>query len=47
MGTGYYFLRLKRPELEADHPPLSNVEVKNKWSYISAPPIRVVSVASN
>jgi len=29
---------LRRPEHGADHSPPPNVEVKNEWSYISAPP---------
>jgi len=30
-------LGIKRPGLEADHSPPSNVEVKNVWSYTSTP----------
>jgi hypothetical protein len=30
---------LKRPGCEVDHLPLTSSEVKNKWSYTSAPPI--------
>jgi hypothetical protein len=30
---------VKRPGREADHLPLSTAEVKNAWSYTSAPPI--------
>lgn len=28
---------VKRPGREADHLPQTNIEVKNEWSYISAP----------
>jgi hypothetical protein len=31
---------LKRPGREADHTPPSSAEVKNAWSYTSAPPLR-------
>jgi hypothetical protein len=31
------FLAVKRPRRDVDHPPLSNVVVKNKWSYTSTP----------
>jgi hypothetical protein len=29
---------------EADHLPLSNVEVRNTWSYTSSPPVRLNGV---
>ena len=32
------FSLLKRPGREADHLPPNSAEVKNKWSYASAPP---------
>jgi hypothetical protein len=35
---------LDRPGREADHSPPSSAEVKNSWSYISAPPVRLHSV---
>jgi hypothetical protein len=35
---------VKRPRREADHSPPSNVEVRNAWSYISNPPIRLHGV---
>jgi hypothetical protein len=38
------YLEVKRPEFEADHSPLSSAEVKNAWSYISTPPIRLHGV---
>jgi hypothetical protein len=38
---GALFLGLKRPECEADYSPPSIVEVKNTWSYTSAPPVRL------
>jgi hypothetical protein len=41
---GALFLGIKRPESEADHPPPSSAEVKNAWSYTSAPTIRLHSV---
>jgi hypothetical protein len=41
---GALSLRIKRPGLEADHSPLSNVEVKNVWSYTSTPPTRLHAV---
>jgi hypothetical protein len=35
--------RLKPPESEADHSRLNSDEVKNVWSYISTPPIRLLA----
>jgi hypothetical protein len=35
---------VKRPGHEADHSPPSSAEVKNAWSYTSAPPIRLHGV---
>jgi hypothetical protein len=32
---------VKRSGCEADHSPLSSVEVKNAWSYTSTSPIRL------
>jgi hypothetical protein len=37
-------LGVKRPGREADHSPPSSAEVKNTWSYISTPPIRLHGV---
>jgi len=37
-GYGDSFLGVKRPEHEVDHSHLSDVEVKNAWSYTSTPP---------
>jgi hypothetical protein len=37
---GALSLGVKRPGREADHSPPSTAEVKNAWSYTSAPPIR-------
>jgi hypothetical protein len=40
IGTGNYFSGVKRSKRKADHPPFpSNVEIKNKWSYTSTPPL--------
>jgi hypothetical protein len=38
---GVLSLGIKWPGREADHLSLSSAEVKNKWSYTSAPPIRL------
>jgi hypothetical protein len=35
---------VKRPELEANRSPPSSAEVKNAWSYISTPPMRLHGV---
>jgi len=35
---------VKRPEHEDDYSPLSSAEVKNEWSYIFSPPIRLHGV---
>jgi hypothetical protein len=43
-GTRGSFPGVKRPGCEADHSPLSSVEVKNAWSYTSTPPIRIHGV---
>jgi hypothetical protein len=40
---GILSLGVKRPGREADHSPPSSAEVKNAWSYTSAPPIRLHS----
>jgi hypothetical protein len=37
MGTRDLYLGVKRPGREADHSPSSIAEVKNAWSYTSAP----------
>jgi hypothetical protein len=37
VGTRGSFLGVKRPGREADHSPPSSTEVKNAWSYTSAP----------
>jgi hypothetical protein len=34
-----YFPTVKRPELDSDQSPLSSLEVRNVWSYISTLPI--------
>jgi hypothetical protein len=41
---GVLSLRIKRPGREADHSPPSCAEVKNSWSYTSAPPVRLHGV---
>jgi hypothetical protein len=41
---GALSLGLKRPGREADHSPPSSAEVKNAWSCISTPPIRLHGV---
>jgi hypothetical protein len=38
---------VKRPRREADHSPSSGAEVKNAWSYISAPSTRFHGVVLN
>jgi len=35
------FTGIKRPTREGDHSPPSTAEVKNEWSYTSAPPLRL------
>jgi len=42
--AGSLYLGVKRPGREADHSPPSSVEVKNAWSYIFTPPIRLHGV---
>jgi hypothetical protein len=42
--SGALSLGVKRPRREADHSFLSSAEVKNAWSYTSAPPIRLHGV---
>jgi hypothetical protein len=44
---GFFPLRAKRPEREADHLPPSSAEVKKRWSYSSYPPIRLHGVVLN
>jgi hypothetical protein len=39
--TGTLSLGEKRPGRETDHSPLPSAEVKNAWSYIPTPPIRL------
>jgi hypothetical protein len=41
---GALSLEVKLPGREADHSPPSSAEVKNAWSYISTPPIRLHGV---
>jgi hypothetical protein len=41
---GALSLVVKWPGREADHSPPSGAEVKNEWSYISAPPVRLHGV---
>jgi hypothetical protein len=41
---GAFSLGVKRPGREAAHSPPSSAEVKNAWSYISTPPIRLHGV---
>jgi nitrate reductase cytochrome c-type subunit len=36
---GALSLEVKRPRREADHSPRSSVEMRNAWSYTSAPPV--------
>jgi hypothetical protein len=38
---------VKRPELEADHSPLTSAKVKNTWIYTSTPPIRLHGLVLN
>jgi len=38
---------VKRPGREADHSPPSSAEVKDAWSYIPIPPIRLHGVVPN
>lgn len=38
MGTGKVFPEVKRPRREANHLPLSSVEIKNKWLCIYSAP---------
>jgi hypothetical protein len=38
---GALSLGIKLPGREANHSPPSSAEVKNAWSYISTPPIRL------
>ena len=37
MGTGVYFLGIKRTGLEFDKELPTSAEVKNEWSYVSIP----------
>jgi hypothetical protein len=46
MGTSGFFPGVKRPGREADHSPPFSVEVKNTWSYTSAPSIRLHGVST-
>jgi hypothetical protein len=41
---GALSLGVKRPGCESDHSPPSSAEVKNAWSYISTPPVRLHGV---
>jgi hypothetical protein len=41
---GALSLGIKWPGREADHSPQSNAEVKNAWSYTSAPPVHLHGV---
>jgi hypothetical protein len=43
MDTGGIFPRIKRPENEAHHSPLSSAEVRNAWSYASTPPYAFIA----
>jgi hypothetical protein len=38
---GPFFLGIKRPRREADHPPPSSADVKDMCGYSSTPPIRL------
>jgi hypothetical protein len=38
MGTEILFSEIKRPKRQADKSPLSSIEIKNAWSYVSTPP---------
>jgi hypothetical protein len=38
---------MSRPGREVDHPPPSNIEVKNQWSYTFHPPIRLHGLDKN
>jgi hypothetical protein len=42
--TGNLSLLIKRPGREADHSPPPSAKVKNAWSYIYTPPIRLHGV---
>jgi hypothetical protein len=44
IGTRGSFPWVKRPEREADNSSPSSAEVKNAWSYTSAPPLRLHGV---
>jgi hypothetical protein len=44
VGTRGFFPGVKRPGREADHSTPSSAEVKNVWSYISTPLIRLYGV---
>jgi hypothetical protein len=41
---GAFNLWVKVPGREADHSPPSSAEVKNAWSYIPTPPVRLNGV---
>jgi hypothetical protein len=41
MDTGVLFLTVKRPLPDVDPSHACSVEIKNDWSYISAPSIRI------
>jgi hypothetical protein len=41
---GFFSQWVKRSGLEADYSPPSSFEVKNAWSYTSAPPVRLLGV---
>jgi hypothetical protein len=45
--SGAVTLAVKLPGREADHLPPTNAEIKNAWSYASAPPIRLHTVVLN
>jgi len=41
---GAFSLGVKRPECEVNHSSPSSADVKNKWTYITAPPVGVHDV---
>jgi hypothetical protein len=44
VGTGVASTAIKRPGRDVNNSPISNAEVKNRWSYISIPLIRLHGV---
>jgi hypothetical protein len=42
MGTGGFFLGVKRSGLQADHSTAASAEVKKMWNYTSTPPYEFI-----